>query len=271
MTTGKPQVVSWIYSGVVVLCFVWCCFPLGLYLVWTHPTWAKGTKFLIFGCWLGLLMIGALSQEPESENAVVQPQPVTRREVAPQPQMREEDQFRDKLLGWTAERERLDRALLQLVNDHKEVADLLAEEEEVSQKARIYAEEMVELQAQVKALWSRRQAFDTAITKAESTLRRLARRNALGEVGITEDALDELSETVLQLDDALGRTSNDPGTEFEIDEILKELGPKNAPDSSSTLPRSPSASPFTCLNAVTTAQPSGLGRFGRRADRLERG
>ncbi len=44
------------------------CFPIGLYLVWRHPTWSKRRKWVWTGACAGIVLLGmASADDPESE------------------------------------------------------------------------------------------------------------------------------------------------------------------------------------------------------------
>ena len=56
-----PKLPPAFYSWPAVLALLTCCFPLGHYLVWTHPTWTRHNKMIWSGVWLALIVPGILS------------------------------------------------------------------------------------------------------------------------------------------------------------------------------------------------------------------
>ena len=140
-----------------------------------------------------------------------------------QSRTRPADDFKSKLHSWTEERQRLSAIVKRLINDRASLESKIRHADNDLLKKRVFAEEIVELDSHIKATWATFSLYESAITKAESTLRRIERRKLLDEAGVTDRELDELATTMLELDDSLKhRANNGPELELHIDEIVKE-------------------------------------------------
>ena len=50
------------YSWPAVAALLLCCFPFGLYLVWTHPSWTRNVKVVWSAAWLVLVLMVSASR-----------------------------------------------------------------------------------------------------------------------------------------------------------------------------------------------------------------
>ncbi|MCA9112185.1 MAG: hypothetical protein KDA52_19685 [Planctomycetaceae bacterium] len=210
-----------VYLGFVVILLLVCCFPVGLYLVATHPSWNWGTKSLVALGWLSLMGIGFYADR--EENRVVQQAPS---ETNPKPSgtANEADNYRTKLDTWKQEGRSLRDAMAKLEEGRQQLVKSMSDVGSDSPRARVYAEEILEIDAQAKLLSRKIETYDTAIVKAESTLRRVERRKLLEDVGVTTDELNELAETVYELDESLRKMSGDQTTlELDVEDVLQEV------------------------------------------------
>lgn len=116
----------------------------------------------------------------------------------------------DQLRHWRRAKQELGLALERFQRDKAGVIERLrafgirsASDLKEDATARLYAEELLEVERQIAALRSKGGVYETAIVQIESSLRRLERRRLLKNVGITEDELNELSQSVLELEERL--------------------------------------------------------------------
>lgn len=59
----KEAASDWKHNPLIVGLLVVFCFPLGLYLLWVHPTWQSRTKWIVTGIFAVVMLIGGLSAE----------------------------------------------------------------------------------------------------------------------------------------------------------------------------------------------------------------
>ncbi len=134
------------------------------------------------------------------------------------------DEFRSKINTWSQKRQQLDDGVAKLQKARQEVVGLMQSVGKKSPSVRIYAEEIIELDSQLKILSMKSLTYDTAITKAESTLRRIDRRTMLKDVGVSDDELDELALTAHELDDSLKKMAGDEVTlDLDVGDVMKEV------------------------------------------------
>jgi len=69
---------DWKHNPLIVGLLVLFCFPVGLYLLWVHPTWQARTKWIVTGVFAVVMLIGGLSSERDkrakSQPVVASPQ-----------------------------------------------------------------------------------------------------------------------------------------------------------------------------------------------------
>lgn len=49
--------------GWFIVALLFCCFPVGLFLIWKHPRWTSSIKWTWTGVWAGLIILGALNSD----------------------------------------------------------------------------------------------------------------------------------------------------------------------------------------------------------------
>ena len=92
-----------------------------------------------------------------------------------------------------------------------------------SQAHRQIAEELMELQMQIKRLESQKSDYELAIMQMESALRRLDRKQFLSEVSISSEEYSSLAQTASELDERLQKDSDQSAAvKIELDLLLKE-------------------------------------------------
>lgn len=58
---------DWKQSPLAVGLLLLCFFPLGMYLVWTHPMWQQRTKWIITGCYIAFVLLGSLGSQDDDQ------------------------------------------------------------------------------------------------------------------------------------------------------------------------------------------------------------
>lgn len=213
-----------VFAISLLLC---CCFPAGLVMIAQHPTWSKTTKWCICLAYCGILVVVAIMNEDEGDRGGAGRQPGVE---VPSPEASTAQTVRDKknelqrsLDQRRAERDALDTTLTQLIRDHKALSHLLRDDDADSPNARVHAKELAELESQLASCWNRRETIDSAVTKIESIIRRIERHDMLESVGFSEEELNELNQSMLELDDLIEGGRESPTEEIEIDEILQRF------------------------------------------------
>jgi len=85
------------------------------------------------------------------------------------------------------------------------------------------AEELLELQTQIKRLESQKSDYELAIVQMGSALRRLDRKQLLSEVDISSKEYGSLMQTALELEERLQKDSDQStAVKIELDMLLKE-------------------------------------------------
>lgn len=134
------------------------------------------------------------------------------------------DSFRSQLRTWIQERQQLSNASTKLTEGRLELAQTMRRIGKDSPNTRVYAEEILELDALIKMLETKFNTYEAAIAKAESTLRRIERRKMLKDIGVSDNELNELAETVYELDDSLKKmTGKNVSLDLDVDDIMKEV------------------------------------------------
>lgn len=63
---------NWKHNTLIIGLLVMLCFPFGLFLVWTHPTWQQRTKWIITGIFSLFLVFVSISNKQEKARITAQ-------------------------------------------------------------------------------------------------------------------------------------------------------------------------------------------------------
>lgn len=140
-------------------------------------------------------------------------------------------QLQAKHQTWVQERQRLGATLEKLEADQRSLVEKLRAAGVASAKDladdpqhRVLATELLELERQTRAVRNKIQAYDTALARLESLLRRAERQEMLSESAAAEEELGGLKEATLELehklqpDSQLERDLQD----LEMEEVLEQ-------------------------------------------------
>jgi exonuclease VII small subunit len=94
-------------------------------------------------------------------------------------------------------------------------------------RAELIAKEVRELIGQVRVMEKKRQSYEQAKDELESVIRRLERKTVIEQLGLTEEELQEVTDTLdtidIKIQTAAEQDSDSALSEFEADEALNEL------------------------------------------------
>jgi hypothetical protein len=92
-------------------------------------------------------------------------------------------------------------------------------------QTRLLATELVEVEKQIRAVDRKSQAYESAIDRMDSIVRRLERKAMIADAGISEDELAEVAETTMQMDqDLQDALAADGGSaELELEAVLNDV------------------------------------------------
>ncbi len=222
------------FSGALaVVCGAWALVEIG-----SSNGRRTGVALAIIGTVLGaitapfsfLILLGMLVDNPKPE-----PQPfVGERPVVERPGFERrapaEDDVARRLAQWRGERERIEATLAAFTAEREELKTRLREEGVTTSadlagapRARFIAEELVELEKQIRLAQRKQVEHNEAIARIESLTRRLERRRMLAESGVSEQELQELLQTSLELDGELKAEAGvGPAVDIEMEALLEE-------------------------------------------------
>jgi len=63
-----PETAIW-RNGCIIAALLLCCFPIGLYLIWTHPNWSTAVKAIWTGIWLAIAIPAMVNVQREEQAA----------------------------------------------------------------------------------------------------------------------------------------------------------------------------------------------------------
>ena len=85
------------------------------------------------------------------------------------------------------------------------------------------AEELLELQTQIKILYTQQTKYQSAIAQTQSAVRRISRQERLEEVGVSSEEFNKLAQTAVELDERLQSGSDQSlAVKIELDSLLNE-------------------------------------------------
>jgi hypothetical protein len=187
------------------------------------PMIVCGTTILVGGCILGWWFT------PPGATADVQDR------VAVNPQATTLETWKNKLADWKEKQVATEQARTKLDGDKEELVLKLGRagvnapmDLKTHPQARIYAEELQEVVAQIDLAKKKYREREEAIERMESAIRRYERITLLRGAGIDEQDLTEIGKTIAELEVKLAKISNEkgPAASLELEVTLeKELQP----------------------------------------------